>query len=277
MAAHIDTVHKLRTVTGIGLRDAFDLAMKHEGNYDAALAEVNDRSGPEDYVSPEQKCREALRVYYAALDRHEHAGKAMTMALAAIQDALGMCWVQGASLPIVHQTVATSRQDDGDAFLSFVRKYGTTRILKLFSDWNIRGFVRFMTLTRHEVVRWANAGDGSWNYIQLAQDIYRGGIVVNEGPELKLKAADICLWLPKDHTITHGRCLRIVDIDDHFINLVDSRGVHNRVSWGNGELSLLPSATKLLHCMEVQFNWEQGYVYHPFVSQEVQGKEADQS
>jgi hypothetical protein len=49
---------------------------------DAALAAVKD----------------AVRGYYAALDRREHGGVAQDKALRAIEHALGMRWIQGASL-----------------------------------------------------------------------------------------------------------------------------------------------------------------------------------
>lgn len=42
--------------------------------------------------------REAVRGYYAALDRREHGGAAQDRAFRAIEQALGMQWVQGASL-----------------------------------------------------------------------------------------------------------------------------------------------------------------------------------
>ena len=41
--------------------------------------------------------RRAVLVYYAALDEREHAGIAQDKALLAIQNALGMNWVDGAS------------------------------------------------------------------------------------------------------------------------------------------------------------------------------------
>lgn len=41
--------------------------------------------------------RAAVRGYYAALDKREHGGVAQDVAFSAIQRALGMQWVQGAS------------------------------------------------------------------------------------------------------------------------------------------------------------------------------------
>ena len=42
--------------------------------------------------------REAVRSYYAALDRREHGSVAQDKAFRAIEQALGMQWVQGATI-----------------------------------------------------------------------------------------------------------------------------------------------------------------------------------
>ena len=42
--------------------------------------------------------RKAVRDYYAALDRREHGGVAQDKAFRAIEQALGMQWVQGATI-----------------------------------------------------------------------------------------------------------------------------------------------------------------------------------
>lgn len=108
----VEAVNKLRHANGLSLREAHDLVLGcggvfnsrtplNEAALEAAQKKINEqrsnnRSGV--YISPEQKCREAIKAYYAALDKRLHGHIAASKALDAIQEALGMTWVEGATL-----------------------------------------------------------------------------------------------------------------------------------------------------------------------------------
>jgi hypothetical protein len=95
----IAKVKEIRGCTGLSLREALDLCRRFDGDVPAAIANVNNHPGGSmGYVSPEQKCRDAIKKYYAALDNREHGGVAVAKAFAEIEAALDMQWVQGATL-----------------------------------------------------------------------------------------------------------------------------------------------------------------------------------
>jgi len=96
-ASNAEKIRLLRQGTGIGLREAYDLIVRCNGDLEAAKAKVAARSDRGVYISPEQGCRAAIEEYYAALDRRADGVVAMSKAFRKIEDALGMSWKQGAS------------------------------------------------------------------------------------------------------------------------------------------------------------------------------------
>ena len=63
----IEQIKELRSKTGMGLREAHDLFVKH-GSVEAALESIGGLKGAASYVSPEQKTRDLINDFYKALD-----------------------------------------------------------------------------------------------------------------------------------------------------------------------------------------------------------------
>jgi hypothetical protein len=305
-ASNAEKVRLLRQGTGIGLREAYDLIVRCNGDLEAAKAKVAARSDRGVYISPEQECRAAIEEYYAALDRRADGVVAMSKAFRKIENALGMSWKQGASFeympepghiakwnrgpnydviylkvlsvgsfavkaigsmgtevtPMIWELehvpgaigltasgVPTSVAEDWVVkasavrrmpFHLFQRKYLTNRIIWALSGWKIDTFSKFMQLTEDEVMKWPNIGAGSWSYIQEAQAIFRGGIVVND-KEGCLQANDICLW-------TGGPAARLrvriehVDHNQEVITVGTSSGILHEVPYSDEKLALIAGA-----------------------------------
>lgn len=99
MANDFEIIREVRSILSCGLREAYDFYTAHgAASITMAKAKAASLNGHM-YLSPEQKCRDAITEYYAALDRREHGGVAQNRAFAKIEEALGMHWVQGATLP----------------------------------------------------------------------------------------------------------------------------------------------------------------------------------
>jgi len=242
-----DAVRRIRADTGMGLRQACDFYDKH-GSYEAMKAEVDANTKAGTYVSVEDRIRAAIKGYYAALDRREHGGVAESKAFNEIQEILGMHWVQGESLG-----PKTSLTDEAE-FDHFVMKFMTSRIAKLFQHAQIRSFKAFMEVSRGEFLRWPSAGLGSWNWIELAQDVYRGGLTTNDGPGTKLKKDDICLGI-EFHNGQHDRCVKVLEVDTDYMTVVDWTGAEFELPTNTQRLWLMPHAVKLVHWLDVNWNY----------------------
>lgn len=96
MRHRVNAIREIRNTLGCGLRDAADLFDNHKTDWKEHVASI--QASGVTYEGPLEKVRDAVRGYYAALDRREHGGVAQNKAFAQIEAALGMNWVQGATL-----------------------------------------------------------------------------------------------------------------------------------------------------------------------------------
>jgi hypothetical protein len=88
-------VKEVRAILGCGLREAYDFCLNHGKEHAVEKAQQKAASlNGKFYESPEEKCREAVRSYYRALDNREHGGVAQDKAFTRIEQALGMSWSQ---------------------------------------------------------------------------------------------------------------------------------------------------------------------------------------
>lgn len=86
----VAAIKEIRAKLGCGLREAADLYVSHGAKWRERVEEIQ-KSGIQ-YESPMEKSRDAIRVYYLALDAGEPEEQAMRMAFSKIQMALGMFW-----------------------------------------------------------------------------------------------------------------------------------------------------------------------------------------